>query len=570
MVKFVSIKWKNFLSYGNTWTEIELNKTNKTILLGESGSGKSTFLDALKFVCYNKPYRNITKPQLVNTINSKDCVVELILEKGNRSYKIIRGIKPNIFEIYCDGKLINQDANIRDYQLWFEKNVLGFNSKSFDQIVVVGAANFTPFMQLKPNDRRVIIEELLDLQIFGVMNNLLKVKYSETKDELIKMESKHDLIEEKIKLNNKFILELEKNREDEKIQLENEIKEKRDELESISSKIEVIEKEISSKKDSISNEKMLQETLQKVYSIDSEIKNSQKKIQVELDFFKNNTTCKTCKQDISEDIRNKSIGDRENLIKSFLEKNAKIESKINEIVNEKEKVEAVKSKIKTLEDNKIKISAIRDTVKDFLKDQEKKLLELSNPTQNVTDEKKKLLELEQELQELENKKAKIIEDRVIFDYAQNLLRDSGVKSQIIKQYLPLINKNTNKFLSSMNFFSTFYIDENFNEYIKSRGFDEFSYASFSEGEKQRIDLALLFTWRVIAKMKNSVGTNLLVMDEIFDSYLDIEATESVIELLNTNLFKNLNIFVISHKNNIADKFDEKIEFTKVKNFSKIV
>jgi DNA repair exonuclease SbcCD ATPase subunit len=569
MIYFEKIRFKNFLSYGNKWTEIDLKKSKKTILLGESGSGKSTFLDALKFVCFNKPYRNITKPQLVNSINSKDCVVEVEFSKGTKNFKIIRGIKPNIFEIYCDGVLVNQDASVRDYQIWLEKNVFGFNARCFDQIVVVGAANFTPFMELKPQERRVIIEELLDLQIFGVMNNILKDKVSSNKEEILNLENTLHLLKEKMKIHKSFIKDLEKDKK-EKIELiKQKIEDKDREISDNKISIEQLEKEVLELSGKLTDEKDINSSLMDINAKQSQLRKDITSCKKEITFYSNNTNCNVCKQYIDEKFKENKIEEtNNNIIISENELN-QIEKEIESLIFKKESLEKIKVELNKKEKDLSVSQSILKNLQSNRVDLENEMNKLLSPTQNITDEKSKLKKLFEDYKNKEKLKEEKNNDKIIYDYAQNLLRDNGVKSQIIKEYLPLINQHTNKFLSLMNFFTNFYIDENFNESIKSRGFDDFTFCSFSEGEKQRLNLALLFTWRAIANTKNSVSTNLLVMDEVFDSYLDLEATENVLEILDSSLFKNINVFVISHKNIIADKFDDKIEFTKVKNFSEV-
>lgn len=569
MIYFKKIKFKNFLSYGNKFTEIILDRDKKTVLLGESGSGKSTLLDALKFVCFNKPYRNITKNQLVNTINNKDCIVEIEFDKGNKKYKIVRGIKPNIFEIYCNGKLINQDSAAKDYQKFLENNILGFNSKSFDQIVVVGASNFTPFMQLKPADRRTIIEELLDLQVFGVMGNISKERVSGIKSNLQNLENEISIIFEKIKIHEKHIVDLENDQSERINKIKNIILETESDIEKYQNNISSIESTLESLKPKLSVEGSINQKVNKFNSDILVLKNKISSLEKDKKFFEENSTCTTCKQEICDELKNTNIDKFDSdiyLLNVDIEKN---EKELIECTKLKSKIEKIKSEYLNQQSELKVAKAVLDNHNSTLEKQKKELNELEKPSNNIENEKKELKRLKNELKRIDKDKEDLLNERKKYDFITDILRDSGIKSQIIKQYIPLINQHTNKFLSSMNFFSTFYLDENFNESIKSRGYDSFTYSSFSEGEKQRIDLALLLTWRVIAKTKNSVSTNLLVMDEIFDSYLDIEATEAAIDILNSKLFDNLNIFVISHKNNISDKFDNNIGFEKVKNFSRI-
>lgn len=566
MIKFKVVRWKNFLSTGKNFTEIQLDRDHTTLLLGESGAGKSTLLDAITFALFNKPFRNISKPNLVNSINDKNCVCEIEFSIGNSNYKIVRGIKPNIFEIWKNNHLVNKDANSRDYQLFLEKEVLKFNIKSFKQIVVLGAAGFTPFMQLKPQDRRVIIEELLDIEVFSVMNSLLKQKISVVKANIDQANFDIQLLDEKVKLHNQYVQDLELNNENkindnlEKIKInKNQINQLTEKNNDLSEKITDLESEISFKSHLDQKINKLQESLK---SLNKDKKN----LLDQINFFSDNSFCPTCEQNIDADFSKRHIHNKKEEVLSIENNVADISTVLSDsdkIMQDCQKIEnSILHLQREINNNKNTISGIEQYIKKIAKE----TLDLKN--RDISNENLNELEsLSDKIEDLNKQKENLIIEKSVCDFASSVLKDSGVKSKIIKQYLPLINKYTNKFLTHMDFFVTFSIDEEFKEAIKSRGRDDFGYESFSEGEKQRIDLALLFTWRAIARMKNSINTNLLIMDEVFDSYLDINATENVIQLLKAPMFKNSNIIVISHKNTIADKFDNVIRFVKNKNFS---
>lgn len=567
MIIFRKIRFKNFLATGNTFTEVALNTHHTTILLGPSGSGKSTLLDAITFALFNKPFRNISKPNLVNSINKKNCLVEVEFALGEKDYLVRRGIKPNIFEIYLNGQMVHQDASSRDYQLEFERDVLKFNIKSFKQIVVLGAAGFTPFMQLKPNDRRTIIEELLDIEIFSMMNVILKQKMSTIKTDLEKNEFDINLLKEKIILHEKYIQDLSKNKEEkinENLDKIRKNKEQIIELEKENAEYEVMLNELS---DKISFKKEVEENTALLNTSKNRLERKRNNIEKEIKFFEENENCPTCEQHISDGIKQIEIEKRTLEIDDICENIEKVQSTLEKLSEKLEKAEELQKEMDEVQHCINKNINSVDGIQQYIKKIGKEILELRKSTNDSGEAESELLVMDKQVQELHTSKEKLVVEKSVHDLAYDLLKDSGVKSKIIKQYLPLINKYTNQFLTYMNFFVTFYIDEEFNEAIKHRGRDDFVYENLSEGEKQRLDLALLFTWRKIARMKNSINTNLLIMDEVFDSYLDLNATENVIQLLKSDMFKNSNIFVISHKETISDKFDQTIRFTKTKNFS---
>lgn len=565
MIVFTNIKWKNFLATGNSGVEIDLSRNRTTILLGPSGSGKSTLLDAIALCLFNRPFRNIKKTQLVNSINGKKCVVEIAFTVGTKNYLVKRGIKPNIFEIYCNEELVNQDSHSRDYQQYLETNILKCNFKAFSQIVVLGASNFTPFMQLRPADRRIIIEGLLDIEIFSVMNSILKSRISNTKTEIMNTNYAINLAKEKIAVHQKYLEESRHNRSEKVKENIAKIKKNKQQIKTLNLENATLATQIQELESKLMFKSEVQQQINRITNIQSKIVSKVKKAKREIKFYEEHDECPTCHQKIQSDFKNAEISKNSKQIIEF-------ESGLENAKKSLTKLSARLANAKVIEDQiqelQLKISKNRSTV-DAIEQFIKKVAKDTIAIQSQVDEGNAddIKELNEKVQELEAKKEKFAIQRAINDTASNLLKDGGVKARIIKQYLPLINKYTNQFLTAMNFFIAFHMDEEFNETIKSRGRDNFAYENFSEGEKQRIDLALLFTWRKIAKMKNSVNANLLVLDEVCDSYLDTNATENVLQLINSDFFKNANIFVISHKENIADKFHASVRFTKKKNFS---
>lgn len=569
MIIFKSVRWKNLLSTGNNFTEVKLNEKHTTILLGQSGSGKSTLLDAIAFALFNRPFRNINKNQLVNMVNQKNCIVEIEFSIGTQNYLIRRGIKPTVFEIYCDNVLVNQDSHSKDYQQYLERNILKFNFKAFTQIIVLGASNFTPFMQLKPADRRVIIEGLLDIEIFSVMNTLLKQKNSTLKQAIQETEFASSIIKEKITIQEKYLSELSKDKED-KIQ-ENlaliekhktDIQKIRTDNDQLRDSIALLQNKIDFKTDLVAQ-------IEKIRDIKSKIDTNIKKTKKEIVFYEEHDNCPTCSQHIPDDFKASEIEKKGVKISEWQCGITDAESALSKFLERMEEVKRTEEEIEKLTYQIGKNESVINGINQFIKKIAQDTLDLKEQQSAPKEKTDELQKLSQEAEKLESAREHQSIQKNVQDLATMLLKDNGVKARIIKQYLPLINKHTNVFLNAMNFFVSFHIDEEFNESIKSRGRDDFSYENFSEGEKQRIDLALLFTWRTIAKMKNSVNTNLLIMDEVLDSYLDTSATENVLALLNSDMFRDTNVFVISHKETISDKFHKTIRFTKNKNFSNI-
>lgn len=569
MIIFKTVRWKNFLSTGNAFTEIKINETPTNLVVGENGSGKSTMLDAICFALFGKPYRNINKPQLVNSINGKHCLVEIEFFVGGKNYKIVRGIKPTIFEIWMNNELINQDAASRDYQKHLEENILKLNYKSFTQIVILGTASFTPFMQLSAAARREVIEDILDIKIFTSMNVVLKDKITELKQKLAEIENKISLAKGKAEIQQEYIKTLQDDRDERIAEIETQIREARVELQEKNSQLVTLNEQRDEYIISIGDSSEVAKNSHMVHQQLQEYETFLSKIEKELSFYHNNDTCPKCKQGIEHKFKHEIIIEHQNEMKQIAQKKKThqetqliFQTRLSEIENINKQLLHLTNFI-----NEVKVSI--STVGRYVQRLELEKSEVSKKVGNIEVEKDKLKTLAKETLEVVKHRAELHEQSDYYDIASVLLKDSGIKTKIIRQYLPAINKLVNKFLTSMDFFVQFTLDEKFDEVIKSRHRDDFSYESFSEGEKQRIDLALLFTWRTIAKLKNSASTNLLILDEVFDSSLDTSATEFVMQLLNT-LGSETNVWVISHKGDqLFDKFTHVVKFTKKQNFSVI-
>jgi len=568
MIVFKKIRYKNFISTGNYFTEIDFLKSSNTLIVGSNGAGKSTMLDALCFSLFGKAFRSINKPQLINSINQKDCIIECEFSIGNKKYKVVRGIKPNIFEIYQDGDLLNQDAASRDYQEYLEKFILKLNYKSFTQIVILGSASFVPFMQLSANDRRSIIEDLLDIQIFSTMNTVLKDKVSGNKDQITDTNSKLHIVETKIEIQNTHIKSIQKTNEEKIEEYDNQIKLYNTDIHELQSKIEQTSNSINLLQTYVENKIEVETRLKKFSKIESQIENNLSKYKSDIGFFEQNDNCPTCKQEIA-------LGFKEQQIKENNDRVAEIESGLKileeKLLAEQERLNEITLKQKEIQklqiSNATNTTSITETNK-YISKLKSQIESLKSKQDNLEVENTKLKELNIELEVILQKKKELIDEKTYYEAASGLLKDTGIKTKIIKQYLPIINKVVNKHLATFDFFVNFNLDESFKETIKSRHRDAFSYESFSEGEKQRIDMALMLTWRTIAKLKNSANTNLLILDEIFDSSLDANGTEYLMNIL--HMLEDVNLFVISHKGDILqDKFRSVIKFEKVKNFSRI-
>ena len=568
MIIFKKLRWKNFLSTGNVFTEIILNEHNTTLIVGENGAGKSTMLDALSFALFGKAFRKINKPQLLNSITLKGLVVEVEFSIGVNNYKIIRGVKPTVFEVYQNGNLLNQSAEMKDYQEILEKQIIKVNHKSFSQVVVLGSATFQPFMQLSSSQRRDIIEDLLDLQIFTTMNALLKDKVQLNNEHIVKNNNNRKLIEEKLKLITEHLAEMQSNNEQLILEKKSRIEETDNLIGVLNDEYWKYENKRQELMESIEDEPKISKRINQLGQLKHKIEAKRALIKEDLSFFKNHDGCPTCKQVIDLEFKTKTVSNKntelnemENALEKLIEQYEETNDRLNGIVevhmdinNNRMEIQRVKTKTNSLIE-------YRDTLEEEIKNISKKV---------AVQDDTKILDLEKEMNDLKKSFNELNDDRLVLTAASSLLKDGGIKARIIKQYVPVINKLINKYLSSMDFFVQFELNEEFNETIKSRFRDEFSYASFSEGEKMRINLAILFTWRSIAKLRNSISTNLLIMDEVFDSSLDSNGTEEFLKILN-NLTSDTNTFIISHKTDqLYDKFSKVIKFEKHKNFSKVV
>jgi len=571
MILFKRIAYRNFLSSGNQPTEIKFTDTQTTLIVGANGSGKSTMLDALCFGLFNKAFRKITKGQLVNSTNEKECLVEIDFSIGTKEYKIKRGIKPNIFEIWIDGTLQNQAASSTDQQKQLEDSILKLNYKSFTQIVILGSASFVPFMQLSTTNRREVVEDLLDIKIFSAMNAVIKDRIKNTNDKIKEFSLKQSMTEEKVEMQKEFIESIEKSGKEN-------IEKKRDKITSIETHIDQLTAENTQKIEEVSNtlqpqlENLLDASkkLKQLSNLKGKISEKVSSITEQHKFFNNNSVCPTCTQTIEEEFRLNKVSESEtkakelqqgyNELKEAIQQEEKRENEFNVVSRE------ISSLNNEISNNNVKISQLNKQSRDL--DQE--IQDITNKIKNRNTERKVLKELEQTLDIIQTEKAKNKEDISYFDFAHSLMKDGGIKGKIIKKYLPLMNQQINKYLQMMDFYINFTLDEEFNEKIKSPIHEDFTYESFSEGEKMRINLSILFTWREIARMKNSVNTNLLILDEVFDSSLDFMGTDYFTKIIKY-VIKDTNIFVISHKTDeLIDKFDRIIKFDKVKGFSKMI
>jgi DNA repair exonuclease SbcCD ATPase subunit len=569
MIKFEKVRWKNFLSTGLNFTEIDLTKSPNTLIIGNNGAGKSTILDALCFGLFGKPFRKINKPQLPNSINQSDCVVEIDFSIGQKQYKVVRGINPNTFEVYCNGILVDQDAKAKDYQEHLEKFILKLNYKSFTQVVILGSASFVPFMQLSPADRRAIIEDLLDIQIFSSMNGVVKEKMAIIKDTSTKNKYEMDLTSEKINFQKQSIEEHRKHNDAEIEKKQKDIIDSEEQVKKLNKDIVLIQKHIDVLDSKISDQMAIQKKSGKLVQLESKLESRLKKIEKEVTFYHDNSDCPTCKQGIEQEFREQQINTLNNTKVEVNDALTGIAKQIAETSDRIDNIQKILQHIRAHNNEIVKHNSTIIAVNSFISKLQNEINELSNRKDNLEEENDKLKELKTELAALITKQEELASEKQYYEFAGNLLKDTGIKTKIIRQYLPIMNKLINKYLTAMDFFVNFNINESFEETIKSRHRDEFSYANFSEGEKMRIDLALLFTWRQIAKLKNSTNTNLLILDEVFDSSLDGVGTEEFLKLIH-EMGNDTNIFVISHKGDqLFDKFRSIIKFKKVNNFSQV-
>ena len=569
MIRFKSIKWKNFLSTGNNWTQINFENSATTLIIGTNGAGKSTVLDALTFVLFNKPFRKINKPQLVNSTNEKDCRVEIDFNVGTREHRVVRGIKPAVFEIYVDGKMMNQDAAAADQQKYLENNILKLNYKSFTQIVILGSSTFVPFMQLPAAGRREVIEDILDIRIFSAMNAVVKDKIRQNREEVKVLDLKKDNLADKVDMQKEFIRHLEE-------EAQQEIERKKNKIDTLNLDIDTLCKNVLSLQKSEKVQRANLESLsfdttkvRKLGNLRGKISQKVSTLTKELKFFEDNTVCPTCTQSIEDEFRLNKITDAQNKEKELAQGLQDLETAIKEEEEREGQWIALSKEVSKLSNdisqNNTRISGLQRQVGDLGNE----IQRITDQLQNRNTEHEKLNQLQEQLNTTYDELVQSKEGVSYKDFIYSLLKDGGVKTKIIKKYLPLINRQVNRYLQMMDFYINFNLDEEFNEKVQSPIHEDFSYASFSEGEKMRIDLALLFTWREVAAFKNSTNTNLLIMDEVFDSSLDGFGTDEFLKIIRY-VIKDANIFVISHKDGLQDKFQSVIQFEKVKGFSRMV
>jgi len=568
MILFEKVRWKNFLSTGNQYTEVNFQKKATTLIVGSNGSGKSTVLDALTFSLFGKPFRKINKPQLVNSTNEKDCNVEVFFSINNTDWKIVRGIKPNVFEIWKNNCLMDQFASAIDQQKWLEQNVIKMNYKSFTQIVILGSSAFVPFMQLSTNNRREVIEDLLDIKIFSSMNSILKDKIRQEKEEVRTLDLKKESLSDKVEMQSNFIEELEnrakQNVSDKEIKIGNLLVEENDWMginETNNIELASLQKKMEGYAGSA-------EKLRTLGNLKGKISNKVSTITKEHKFFTQNTVCPTCTQPIKEDFRINKIDDAQNRAQELQSGYKELEEAIKSEQERERQFTALSKEITKLNNgisqNNTRISGCQRQIRDL----ESEIQRVTDNLANRNTEHEKLETFKDNLKTTYDELASKKDTINYYDFSYSLLKDGGVKSKIIKKYLPLINQQVNRYLQMMDFYINFTLDEEFNETVQSAIHEDFSYASFSEGEKQRIDLALLFTWREVAKFKNSVATNLMILDEVFDSSLDGQGTEEFLKIIRF-VVKDANIFVISHKSGMDDRFEDVIRFEKIKGFSRM-
>ena len=568
MITFKNIKYKNFLSTGNTPIEVKLNKANTTLIVGANGSGKSTLLDALCFVLFNKPFRIIKKEQMINTVNNGDCLIELEFEVGTNSYLVRRGIKPNIFEIYQNDKLLNQDASSLDYQKYLENNIMRLNYRSFLQVVLLGSSSYEPFMKMKPRYRREVVEEILDIRVFGLMDLILRPQQSELTRNVTDLSHKCDLIESKYETELKHynaISDLNMNDLDGKKRL---LEKNGQANYDYNRKIDKLNDELERHRDSIKDQSKEQAKMTKLSKLEAKIEQNLETHKKNLDFFEQNDNCPTCTQSIELDFKGEKIKLEESKLSTLNEGMTQI---MSEISKQEEHLNAMDKISKKVYEMNVEVSKLQTSVEEldkYCNNIHEEIKSLQNKQTDGRDIEKQLEQLKIDLEESKVERDKILDQQKYVNVLRTILNDKGAKSQIIKKYVPIMNNLINQYLQSMEFFISFHLDEEFNETVKSRFRDTFNYNNFSEGEKMRIDLALLFTWRHIAKMKNSVNTNLLVLDEIFDSSLDGQGTDDFFKIIKTMTKEN--IFIISHKGDILfDKFTDIVKFEKYKNFTRL-
>ena len=569
MIRFKTIKWKNFLSTGNQWTTINFENSATTLIIGTNGAGKSTVLDALTFVLFNKPFRKINKPQLVNSTNEKDCRVEIDFNVGTRESRVIRGIKPAVFEIYVDGKMLNQDAAAADQQKYLENNILKLNYKSFTQIVILGSSTFVPFMQLPAAGRREVIEDILDIRIFSAMNAVVKDKIRQNREEVKVLDLKKDNLADKVDMQKEFIRHLEEEAQQEIERKKNKISELNLGIKTLTDNTSSLQQQENVQRSTLESLSFDNSKIRKLGNLRGKITQKVSTLTKELKFFEDNTVCPTCTQSIEDEFRLNKITDAQNKEQELTQGLQDLETAIKEEEEREGQWIALSKEVSKLSNdisqNNTRISGLQRQVGDLGNE----IQRITDQLQNRNTEHEKLNQLQEQLNTTYDELVQTKEDVSYKDFIYSLLKDGGVKTKIIKKYLPLINRQVNRYLQMMDFYINFNLDEEFNEKVQSPIHEDFSYASFSEGEKMRIDLALLFTWREVAAFKNSTNTNLLIMDEVFDSSLDGFGTDEFLKIIRY-VIKDANIFVISHKDGLQDKFESVIQFEKVKGFSRMV
>ena len=569
VITFKKVRYKNFLSTGQQFIEIQLDRSSKTLVVGENGAGKSTMLDALCFGLFQRAFRNIKKEQMVNSINEKDCVVEVEFIIGQNEYKIVRGIKPNIFEIWCNNVMLNQDAAVRDYQKHLESTILKLNFRSFTQVVILGNASFVPFMQLRARHRRQVVEEILDIEIFSKMNLMFREK-QKLQDEVIKQSDFNcQLIDGKIESQKKHIEDMSGNNQQliEKKQIE--IRQAQTDIDNYKLDIDKVNKEKIELQNEILDETKINNKYKQLHNMEAKLENTCSKHKKDLEFFETHNDCPTCQQAIDEAFKSTMIDKKKNKV---IEIDSAMGQLVKEITTTEQRLHSINETMVAIREKELLINRYETSISEiqrYMANKQNEVDELEDDKFTTGAATGKLEELQEQLTEAESAKVKQKEQKTYLDTARYLMQDTGIKTKIIKQYLPIMNQFINKNLADMDFFVNFTLDDEFNETIKSRYRDEFNYHSFSEGEKLRIDLAILFTWREIAKLKNSTNTNLLILDEIFDSSLDASGTDEFMRILTNKLAKE-NVFVISHKGDtLLDKFPSILKFEKYKNFTRM-
>ena len=569
MIYFKTLKWRNFLSTGNQFIEVEMNKSAATLIIGKNGSGKSTLLDALCFVLFNRPFRNIKKEQLVNTINNIDCEIQCEFNIGNKEYKVVRGIKPNIFNIYCDGLLLNQEASSVDYQKTLEQNIMKLNYRSFIQVVILGSSSYEPFMHLRARHRREVVEEILDIRVFTHMDILLRQKQGELSKAVTDVSHRYDLMKEKYELQNSHFIQIKNRDQSDIIQRQDKIEQDKKDQEQYNAKLKDLSNKIYWDKIEFEDSKKTANTANQLSKLEAKIETNLLNHKKNLEFFESSSKCPTCTQDIGVELRTKKSAEEKVKItklelglKDLLSEIIKTETKINEFAKLADKINELGIEVAKIDTSITEINRHSNRLNEEID-------KLESDKENTNLIAQELDTIKIQLEEIDIEKKKVIDEKRYIDIAREILNDTGVKANIIKKYLPVMNQLINENLQAMDFFVNFHLNEEFEETIKSRHRDTFNYNNFSEGEKMRIDLALLFTWRAIAKLKNSVNTNVLILDEIFDSSLDGQGTDDFFKILKS--LSKENVFIISHKGDIMfDKFTNIIKFEKYKNFTKLV